>query len=783
MIEGNEQYVSRSLAVADGLITAGVPIFCALPDPTKPIGFALPGEWQRADMVSARRAVRMWKPGMALCAVMGHTLDLIDFDPRSGTPDTQFTAWPTAYATASTPSGGTHAFIASLRVGSRDAVLPGVDIKGGRPDGQGRGFAFIAPTVRVSKVDGSLRAYEWTYEPDCQALPGLVPFDTSGAALAELVAGKLSARSNGNGWNQPSTELAVFRPPARTFTREQAWAYCEPWLRALREAPDGERNYRLNQAAKVFSHFAQPAGFWTDEWAWQALIDAIPPKEHGTRSWDARSTIASAWRSAVRDWRAELVEEATFPDAALHQHIPALPVPAPNGLNLPEEFWSERPELTHIRRAAHACACSADVVLHATLARMAAMWPHGVRLDSGVRKPASANYFAAVLGPSGSGKSSGVSVAADLLPVPPRLRSGGFVDNPLGSGEGLAEAYMGWEMRPVAAVADPETGELVQPMGRDGLPKQERVRTQVRHNALFYADEGESLAKMLERTGATIGETLRRAWTGATIGQANGRSETTRIISKGSYALGLVIGFQLETVQSLIADAHAGTPQRFLWAWALDGAQSTTRVADPGPLGDVWPSGESVEWIIGAADERPMAFVESIRERLWSEQVAHTRGEQVTEQLDEHEPLTLVKVSAMLASLAGRREVNEDDWRLATIVWQTSCRVRDYAIEYGRWVAGKAAAAKRAAYADHESAAETARLAIRSSAESASVERVARRMAIRIHERGPAARRDARSSMAARDRSDFDAALDHAVEMGWIMINDAQLEPGSSRPS
>jgi len=317
-----DTYIESSLHVAASLVDVGVPVFAAQPDPTKGIGFDLPRGWQRSDQVTSRRALQMWRPGMALCAVMGHTLDLIDYDPRSGSPPPEF-AWPYAYATAATPSGGYHQFVAALKVGSRDAVLPGVDIKGGRPDGDGRGFAFIAPTVRVSKADGQPRPYLWTRAPDPHEVSQLAYSDTTGAALAELVAGKLSApRSGVNGtapaWARPSQELAVIggqviRPPGRPFTREEAYRFCERFVAELRNAPDGDRNAALNRAAKVLSHFGEE--FWSVESAWQALLDAVPPKEPGTgpRTWDANQTIASAYRSAGRDWRAELSEGARFP--------------------------------------------------------------------------------------------------------------------------------------------------------------------------------------------------------------------------------------------------------------------------------------------------------------------------------------------------------------------------------------------------------------------------------------------------------------------------------------
>jgi hypothetical protein len=119
---------------------------------------------------------------------MGHVCDLLDVDPRNGGASSAAAlkaagAWPRSHGRAATPSGGTHDLIAPLHAGSRDAVAPGLDVKGGRPDGSGRGFAFIAPTRKRSKVTGHLGPYRWLEEPDLSELEA----DDTGTALAELV--------------------------------------------------------------------------------------------------------------------------------------------------------------------------------------------------------------------------------------------------------------------------------------------------------------------------------------------------------------------------------------------------------------------------------------------------------------------------------------------------------------------------------------------------------------------------------------------------------------------
>lgn len=174
----------QALDVARGLVRSGVPVFLAWPDDTRPEGYALPKAWQQST--PDPQIVDAWRPGLALCAVTGQGLDLVDVDPRSG-GTTDGVPMPEVYLAAETPSGGAHYFVRSLGVPSLDGVFPGVDLKSGTPDGSGRGFAFIAPTVRRSKVDGVERPYRWVGSVPTVAA-NTRPDDHSGDALRERVA-------------------------------------------------------------------------------------------------------------------------------------------------------------------------------------------------------------------------------------------------------------------------------------------------------------------------------------------------------------------------------------------------------------------------------------------------------------------------------------------------------------------------------------------------------------------------------------------------------------------
>lgn len=171
----------QALDVARGLVRSGVPVFLAWPDPSRPEGYALPKAWHRST--PDPQVVDAWRPGLALCAVTGQGLDLVDVDPRSG-GTTDGVPMPEVYLTAETPSGGAHFFVRSIGVPSLDGVFPGVDLKSGTPDGSGRGFAFIAPTVRRSKVDGLERPYRWVGQTNLVVSAG----DESGLGLRERVA-------------------------------------------------------------------------------------------------------------------------------------------------------------------------------------------------------------------------------------------------------------------------------------------------------------------------------------------------------------------------------------------------------------------------------------------------------------------------------------------------------------------------------------------------------------------------------------------------------------------
>lgn len=330
-------------------------------------------------------------------------------------------------------------------------------------------------------------------------------------------------------------------------------------------------------------------------------------------------------------------------------------------IRLPEEFWTVRPVLKQIQAAAWADRVHPDAVLGAFLARTAASIPPTVKFNSrseGRTPDASTNLFVCLIAPSGIGKSRASVTAENLTAV------AGIVDYDtygLGSGEGLIESYLGLIDRPVfdqftgAPKTDKKTGAQVT----------EKVKAQVRDRAFFFVDEGQGLNTLLTRTGATLGPTLRSAWNGGELGQANATADTTRRLSAGRYSLGLLVGYQPSTAAQLLGDSGTGMPQRFLWF----GAQDKTMPAEPVP----WPGRLEMPDFRGAAVD----FDRAILRELAEYEVAKHHGTVHVAELDSHAQMLQCKVAALLCLVDGRRQVGDEDWQLAKLIVAASAGVRD----------------------------------------------------------------------------------------------------------
>ena len=313
-----------ALDIARDLVKAGVPVFVAPPCPmdcqvkghSPGVDFHLPRQWDTSR--PTMDVVDRWKPGWALAAVGGHAADFLDTDPRNGGIASALDLrdaghFPRTFGQAATPSQGTHHLISPTgeRKGS---PIQGIDLQSGAPDGTGRGFVYIAPTVRVSKFGpraGEMVEYRWIEPPDVETLAEFANSDDSTQGVIDRMQAQRAAR------NSPAPHVdGAGNGETREFTRAQAIEFCRPHIEALKAARPGSINDQLNITAKVMSHFGD--AFWSYADAERSLMKALESTEYDGATWQADTTIRSAYGTRGGDWQAVLKTgtEVTTPEAS-----------------------------------------------------------------------------------------------------------------------------------------------------------------------------------------------------------------------------------------------------------------------------------------------------------------------------------------------------------------------------------------------------------------------------------------------------------------------------------
>lgn len=332
--------------------------------------------------------------------------------------------------------------------------------------------------------------------------------------------------------------------------------------------------------------------------------------------------------------------------------------------NLPEEFWTAYPVLKHIRDAAHHGVNSADAVIGTALARISVYLDPSVKVDTGIKSPMPLNMFAGLVGSAGTGKSSAYAAAADLLafvlpdPLTDLRASEVPRELPVGTGPGVAEAFMGTTVDPLD-------------------PKGPKRREQVAHKLLLHCDEGASLVAGIidNKRGQDIGPTLRQAWSGEVLGQANASADRKREVR--DYTLGLVVNFQLEALAALSTPEQMeyGTPQRFVYFSATDPSIPYDAPPDPGRLTVKLPS-------------EGLHYCDELKAQVRREAVERSRGHASGSgnPMEVHRPAMRARLAALLVILCdpGRTVIYPDDVALADMILDTSARIHDTAVEWRR---------------------------------------------------------------------------------------------------
>lgn len=338
---------TAALKIAHELVDAGIPVFaaeqcppdCPIPGHKGGVGeYHRPQRWQQIGPSHAQ--VDRWRKGWALAAIGGWAADFLDIDPRSGGLESEkelrhpaIAQFPRSFGVQTTPSGGFHHLISATGERKCTGFMPGLDLQSGGPADErgthGRGYVWIAPTVRPSKAAdtlGELRQYRWIRPPDLEALAEFASgADSSIEGIVARVHAKRAPREPTEVRRQehgPDVFDAVsdrlFGDGAngnapRAFTKSEAKDFVRPFLISLQQARIGEIEETCNAAAAVLSHFV-PSHWSVDEGMallYRALEHtAYDPDGPSTWTADKFRAVLDGTRPVVDPWPAVLRPDA-----------------------------------------------------------------------------------------------------------------------------------------------------------------------------------------------------------------------------------------------------------------------------------------------------------------------------------------------------------------------------------------------------------------------------------------------------------------------------------------
>ncbi|NEC92203.1 bifunctional DNA primase/polymerase [Streptomyces sp. SID12501] len=450
----------------------------------------------------------------------------------------------------------------------------------------------------------------------------------------------------------PVASISISMDRLDSYTRKVLQDECD----AITRAPEGDQNNTINTAAFNFGTLVG-AGALAEGEAREHLLAAARAGNHPEGR--ALQTVESGLRAGMaqpRDpWPPVGRESAHRQDEPPEDSGETTAEPADR---LPATFWNATAVLQRIQQMACARRASPDAVLHAVLARTAAMADPTVRVDSGIHQPATIGWYCGLFGPSGSGKGNAENTAEELTPFP--MVDLAYID--ISTGQGLIAAYLDLDIDP-----DDDDGK-------------KKILIQRRTRGYALATEGSVLDAMAQMSAAaTLNGVLCKAWMSERQGTSNAEVERRRALPKGAYTLSMSLGVQEEPAAKLLEMGSIGLPQRLAWAHATLGPDTPEkRPATTDPVTVTIRNGKDVPvttWVSGLRGTT-ISVPEHVTDELDQLALAISFGRGATAPLDTHEPLWRLKCAALLALLHGRTKVKTEDWDMATVMWETSRKVR-----------------------------------------------------------------------------------------------------------
>lgn len=427
---------------------------------------------------------------------------------------------------------------------------------------------------------------------------------------------------------------------------------------------------------------------------------------------------------------------------------PAVAEVATNSTNYDDrdDFWQARRALAAIRSVARDRMVSPWATLGGVLAIVCSRTGPHVVLPPIVGSVASINTFWAMVGASGGGKDAATDVARELLWLDDHVPT-----HEVGTGQGIDSTY----------TVQTKEGPV-----------------QFCDAALFTVSEIDTLAGHSKMSGSTVMATLRKVYSGSSLGARYAEKEKRRPVRPHHYRAALIAGVQPARSAVLLGDADGGTPQRWLWLPTDDpgAAAWPDRAAEfhmPIPAGGLWRRYPDLAAAGELADKdveeglfvtlKPRVEIkvcETAREAVIANRRARLAAGLLApaDDLSGHALLTRLKVAALLGLLDdGRTEITEEDWQLSGVVMAVSDGTRAVC------ASALAESSRRANVARAYQAVEREEIAAEHTEQ-----RVAAALGKKLRRAGGewVGRSDLRRTLSAADRPHFDSAIDRLISAG-----------------
>jgi hypothetical protein len=302
---------------------------------------------------------------------------------------------------------------------------------------------------------------------------------------------------------------------------------------------------------------------------------------------------------------------------------------------------------------------------------------------------------------------------------------------------------------------------------------------------MILDEEGSALAELIKRQGQVTEQTLLKMWSGERLGFSySARGSGLRLsVPDGQYRASALLGIQPAAAAFLLDDARSdrGLPQRFLWASTIDPKVPEDELPFPDPLNWQAPRfGDGLN-----ADSVKVA--PEIRSTLRKSHHARVTGTGSLG-LESHGGLVQLKTATALAALIRPGEplqVDAQVWTLAAQLKQASDSVRQAVSDRAKQDRDKVAQARQDTAVRQRVAVQEVDAKVKNCARS-----IAKHIAKHHTDEGSYCTVScAKKALAHKYRDLFDAALELAADLDWIVDTTPEegefshFNIGSSRPA